>query len=501
MLPTTTELEAERLRRSFPAFVERGWHVVEPAPFVPGFHLDAICGHLEAVARGEIRRLLINVPPRHGKSLLVSVLWPAWVWASRPETRFLFASYAHSLSLRDSGRCRRLVESDWYRARWGGRVELVDDMRTKERFELTAGGARIATSVGGWATGEGGDVIVIDDPHKIEEASSPAAREATIEWFDGTMSTRQNDPRTSATVIVGQRLHERDLFGHLVAQGDLEHLCLPAEFERSHPFRWPHDPRRVEGDLLWPERFGAAELADLKRSLGSQQTASQLQQRPAPAEGAVFRREWWRWYPPEKAPVVVDRVLQSWDLTFGDGAGADYVVGQAWAAVGPDRYLLRQIRERLSFVDQIAAIEELTEWVNARYPRHRGHAIIGEEAANGTAMVSVLKRTLQSVVGERPRGIKLARASAVTPQVEAGNVFLPGAPNADGAGYDARVTPAWVQAFVHEAETFPSGAYDDQVDAMAQALSRLRRARAFASSLHPREAASARRATTSYAVR
>jgi hypothetical protein len=207
-LPSLTDLHAERARRSLSEFVRQAWHVVEPATlFKPGFHLDAICQHLAALLNGDIRRLLINLPPRHGKSRLASVLFPAWVWTSRPELRWLFASYAQSLATRDSLTTRRLIESPWYRERWGHVFELTSDQNLKARFENNRGGMRIATSVGGSATGEGGDLIVVDDAHKIEEAHSAAQRDAVLEWFDGSSLPQPCDlpdpERRSASPLTG----------------------------------------------------------------------------------------------------------------------------------------------------------------------------------------------------------------------------------------------------------------------------------------------------------
>src|ERR1700676_2745578 len=261
------EIDAERAVRSLREFVRQAWIVVEPStPFVPGFHIDAIVEHLEAVTRGEIRNLLINVPPRHMKSLLVSVLWPAWEWIQHPERRWLFSSYAASLSIRDSIKCRTLIESPWYQTNWGDRFSLTGDQNAKARFENDRTGYRLATSVGGAATGEGGDRIVCDDPHNVQEAESDAVRQGTLDWWDVVMSTRLNDPRTAVKVIVMQRCHERDLSGHVLEQGGWEHLCLPAEYDGTvfqSSIGWS-DPREQAGELLWPERFGRAEIVDLK---------------------------------------------------------------------------------------------------------------------------------------------------------------------------------------------------------------------------------------------
>ncbi len=366
------KVERELATRSLHEFVRQAWSIIEPlTPFVPGWHILAIIDHLEAVARGEIRNLLINVPPRHMKSLLVSVLWPAWEWIEHPERRWLYSSYAASLSIRDSVKCRTLIESPWYQRFWGDRFTLSNDQNTKTRFDNSRSGYRIATSVGGTATGEGGDRVVCDDPHNVQEAESDSIRLSTTDWFDVVMSTRVNDPRTAARVVVMQRCHQRDLSGHLLAQGGWEHLRLPAEFEEprcSTSVGWT-DPRTQPGELLWPERFGAQEIGNLKISLGSYATAGQLQQRPSPAGGGIFKRPWFKYFQPRganlppvivrlpdgtqtsipaiEAPHRVDEQIQSWDCSFKDLDTSDFVVGQVWARVGPHFLLGDQVRGRM----------------------------------------------------------------------------------------------------------------------------------------------------------
>jgi hypothetical protein len=235
--------EAEACQTSFRLFVEKAWLVIEPATrFVPGWHIEAICEHLEAATRGEIDRLVINVPPRHMKTITVSVMWPVWWWTFAPHTRFLTASYGANLAERDAVRSRNLLRSPWYQERWP-ELELKSDVNRTNRYENTHTGYRLATSVGGEATGEGGDVIIIDDPHKLEEALSAAARARVLDWHDGALGFRFNDPKTGVEVVVMQRLHERDLSGHLLDRG-YTHLCLPARYEPQHPFCWPDDPRQ-----------------------------------------------------------------------------------------------------------------------------------------------------------------------------------------------------------------------------------------------------------------
>jgi predicted phage terminase large subunit-like protein len=474
------EIDCELATRSLREFVRQAWHIVEPStPFVPGWHIDAIVEHLEAVTRGEIRNLLINVPPRHMKSLLVSVFWPAWEWIRWPERRWLYSSYGAQLSIRDSIKCRRLIESPWYQHHFGHVFALTSDQNTKGRFDNNRSGYRLSTSVGGAATGEGGDRIVCDDPHNVQEAESDAVRKATLDWFDVVMSTRVNDPKTAAKVVVMQRCHQQDLSGHLIEQGGWEHLCLPAEFDGAActtSLGWS-DPRTEHGELLWPDRFGPKEVADLKVSLGSYAAAGQLQQRPSPSGGGVIKRHWFRYWQPrgmdlppvmvrlpdgvERAIVAiemprrVDEQIQSWDCAFKDLETSDYVVGQAWGRLGPTYLLGDQIRGRMDFPATLNAVRELTR----RFPGTMAKLI--EDKANGSAVIQMLYREIPGILPVNPEGGKIARAAAASPLIEAGNVYLP-----------HPLYAPWVNDFIEECAAFPNGAHDDQVDAMTQALLR-----------------------------
>ena len=474
------EIDRELATRGFREFVRQAWPIIEPStPFVPGWHIDAIAEHLEAVSFGQIRNLIINVPPRHMKSLLVSVFWPAWEWIRWPERRWLYSSYGAQLSIRDSIKCRRLIESSWYQERWGDRFALTSDQNTKSRFDNDRSGYRIATSVGGAATGEGGDRNVCDDPHNVSEVESDAVRKATLDWFDVVMSTRVNDPRTAAKVVVMQRCHQRDLSGHLLAQGGWEHLCLPAEYEgptRATSIGWT-DPRAEVNELLWPERFGPQEIGNLKISLGSYAAAGQLQQRPSPAGGGIFKRHWFRYFQPRggnlppvivklpdgtqisltaiEAPRQVDEQIQSWDCSFKDLDTSDFVVGQLWGRVGARFLLGDQVRGRMDCPGTVKAVQELT----TKWPATA--AILIEDKANGSAVIQMLQYEIPGILPVNPSGGKIARAQAVSPLVEAGNVYLP---HPDYA--------PWVNDFIEECVQFPNGAHDDQVDSMTQALLR-----------------------------
>jgi predicted phage terminase large subunit-like protein len=474
-------VKAEKARRRLYEFVVQAWHVLEPStPFRDGLHVGAICEHVQAVTEGRLQHLIINVPPGHAKSLLAAVFWPAWVWISHPETRWLFSSYREPLDTRDSVRCRRLIESGWYQERWGDRFQLAADQNEKNRFENTESGYRIVVPKGS-GTGERGDYVVVDDPHSVDQAESDGERQGAIEWWNGSMSTRLNDLSTGHKVVIQQRLHEADLTGDLLEKGGYELLCLPAEFDVERrcttAIGWT-DPRQESGELLWPEMLTRDVLQHQKVTLGSYRYAGQYQQRPSPAEGGIFKRGWWGYWRPadrELPPVQVrmpdgamrtivpvplperfDQVIQSWDLSFKGGTTSDFIAGGVWGARKADRYLLDQRRDRLNMPQTVEAIRALS----AKWPEAALKLV--EDKANGPAVVAFLQHELSGLVAVNPEGGKLARAQAVSPQVESGNVYLP----------HPAMAP-WVEGFIEECAAFPNGRHDDQVDQMTQALNRL----------------------------
>ena len=436
-------------------FLRQAWHLVEPRdPFQSNWHIDAIAEHLCAVSAGQIKHLLINEPPRTTKSLLVAVFWPAWEWTERPTMRWLYSSYAEALSMRDSLKCRRIIESVWYQARWADVFRLTSDQNVKTRFENDRTGYRLATSVGGMVTGEGGDVVVVDDPHNLKEAHSDTVREGVLRWFDEVMSTRVNDPKTGRFVIVMQRCHDRDLSGHILANAlGYEHLCLPMEYDgkRRSTSLGEYDRRKEPGELLWPERFGPQEVADLKQRLGSYAASGQLQQSPSPAGGGIFRREHWRYY--KQRPERLDSLVLSWDMSFKDKKTSDFVAGGCWGRVGANKYLLDRVNDRMGFGASVMAVRQM----KARWPR--ANAVLIEDKANGPAIVETLKKEIPGVLAVNPEGGKVARAYAIQPEHEAGNLWLP----------DPSFAP-WVGDFVEQCAAFPVGANDDEVDQMTQAI-------------------------------
>lgn len=457
-------------------YVAEAWHVIEPAtPYVPNWHIDAICEHLEAVTRGDIRDLLINVPPRHSKSILVAVMWPTWEWITAPHMRWLYASYAASLSIRDSLKCRRLIESPWYQRHWGGVYQLTGDQNVKSRYDTTATGYRIATSVGGTATGEGGQRLICDDPLSANDAHSDAVREAANTWWSETMSTRGNDVKTATRVIVMQRLHERDVSGFVLERGGYEHLCLPAEYDevRRSTILGNYDPRTVKGELLDPARFPREELEKLKADLRGA-ASGQLQQRPQPLVGNLFKREWWRRYRTLPALTRVEIVM---DSAFKTGVANDPTVMDVWGTDGlGNYYLIDEWRDKVEYPELLRSAHDL-------HAKHRALAltvpVVIEDKASGQSAIQTLSRPLPTQSGTTlpalpvlpfpdkadPREVaiarleKFARAEGVTGLVQSGHVFIP------------EDTP-WVNDWVTEHADFPSALHDDRVDCTSMALTR-----------------------------
>jgi predicted phage terminase large subunit-like protein len=442
-------------------FVKWAWKVVEPGtPFIASWHIKAICEHLEACTRGEIRRLLITMPPRSMKSLLVSVFWPAWVWINEPDKRWIYASYAQHLSTRDSLHCRDVILSPWYQERWGDRFRLRTDQNTKVRFDNDQSGFRLASSTGGMGTGEGAWAIVADDAHNVVQSESDVERAAVLHWWDQSMSTRGNDPKTVCHVIVMQRLHENDLAGHVLEQGGYEHLLLPMEFESDRrcttSIGWS-DPRQREGELLSPKRFPPSAIAELKTRLGSYGWAGQFQQRPAPKGGGMFKRHWFKIIDARPAGPDIARI-RYWDLAASvDG---DYTVGCLMASRPDGTFVIEDVMrgqwgpaERDDLILQTAQLDGYMV----------GIALEEEPGSAGKSVTHWLTKMLQgfTVYADKPTGDKEVRAQPLAAQCEAGNVSL--------------VNGDWCSAWLDEVTTFPNARHDDQVDASSGAFIRLTR--------------------------
>lgn len=467
-------------------FVPLAWKVIEPhVPFKQNWHIDAICDHLEAVTWGQIHNLIINIPPRHMKSILVACMWQPWVWHFRSETHWLCYSYSKTYATRDNVRSRRIIRSQFYQEYFGDEFNLAGDQNLKTRYENDQGGHREALGVGG-STGEGGDFLVGDDLLAIDDRHSETKREGANEFWGTTVASRKNTDR-AGTVIICQRLHEHDIVGYLeekTEEGgpDYEVLKMPAEFEGEKYFSSIgfEDPRKKHGDLIWPDRFPPKHVLELKRTLGSEQTAAQLQQHPSPITGEIFKKYQWRfWYPShlktpphpvrvrmedgstiecpvEPLPTGFDQEIQSWDLAFKELASSSFVVGQTWGRNGGNAYLLDQVRRKMDLPKTLNAVMDLSE----RWPNTSAKYV--EDKANGPAVMQLLKNRLPGLIAVEPQGTKIARANTVSPFIESGNVFLP----------HPMIHP-WIWDVIEETAGFPNAANDDIVDAMTQALIKL----------------------------
>ncbi len=447
----------------FHTFVQEAWSTVVPGePLQDNWHVGAICDHLQALYAREFEGLLINCPPRHGKSNLCCVMLPAWLWIKDPAFRMIYASYSQTFAMRDSRETHRLISSPWYQERWGGRYRLADDADAQVRFETDKKGFRIATSPGGLGTGEGGDLIGVDDPHKADEVASDVTRQAVLDWWNVTMQSRTGRLGRTLRLVVMQRLHEMDLSGDIIERGGYIHLVLPQEYEPVRtklPTRvgW-RDPRMEDGALLWPERWSAEKIRAEQKPprLSTVVYAGQYQQRPAPAEGGMFLRKWWRFYKvaPETLLARAEDKCWSWDMAFKDLKSSDYVAGTAWARIGADIYLLpHTVHDKLAFSASKAAVKSCA----ALWPEI--HAKLVEDKANGTAVIEDLQHTVPGLIAVEPRGGKESRASAMQPYCEAGNIWLPD-PSVAG----------WVEQYIEEFRVFPNGRNDDWVDSSSQAV-------------------------------
>jgi predicted phage terminase large subunit-like protein len=463
-------LSLEALDRSLAAdslaeFVRQAWPLIEPeTPLRWSWHLDAVCEYLEAVAGGDIRRLLINVCPRSGKSILISIMFPSWLWVRLPSSRLVFASYSAALSIDLSVKRRAVIQSPWYQQRWGSRVTMASDQNLKSEFANTASGRMIATSVDGSVTGRGGSYVVCDDLINPAMAESDLEREGAIRWFDETLGSRLDDKKTGRVVVIEQRTHQADLSGHLLAQGGWEHLCLPAEFERRTTIVMPRSLREVvkeEGQLLWADREGRAELDTARLRLGDYAYQCQYLQLPVARGGNRFKREWFGTF--RSVPQHFDQVVQSWDTAFKTSETSDY---SACVTIGhleergqhgelPGLYVLHAWHGRVPFSELKRNAKEFARQWHA-------DAVLVEDMASGQSLLQELRiDTDLPLVPVKVSSDKLMRASASEPTISAGRVMVP-------------ESAAWVEEFLREVCAFPAGIHDDFVDALVHAINYLR---------------------------
>lgn len=450
-------VERELCRRSLAHFAKRAWSVLEPATELKwGWALDAICEHLEAVTHNDIRRLLMNVPPGSMKSLLTSVIWPAWEWGPQnmQAMRFINTAHKQDLAVRDNLKCRRLIQSSWYQSLWP--VILTGDQNAKTKFENDRTGFREAMAFTSM-TGSRGDRVILDDPHSVDDANSQAHLAAGVKTFREALPSRVNNDK-SAIIIIMQRLHEADVSAEALALG-YDHLCIPMRFEPARrcttSIGW-EDPRQIDGELMFPDRFPEAQVRELEISLGSYASAGQLQQSPAPIGGGILKDEWWQYY--SAAPQLSHRLIFA-DTAQKTGTQNDYSVFQCWGYTGTGQaILLDQIRGKWE-------APELLVQARAFWAKHKDgigplRAMKIEDKSSGTGLIQTLKREGIPVIPIGRDRDKVTRAYDAAPSIEAGNVLLPR-------------QAAWLSDFLAEASVFPNGAHDDQLDPLFDAVAEL----------------------------
>lgn len=443
------------VRNDFGLFARGAFKELLPTTnIIWSWYLDLIASRLEDVLAGRCRRLIINIPPRYGKSLMASVAFPAYVLGRDPTAEIVCVSYAQDLADKMSSDTRRLMNSGWYQSVFATR--LANPRSKLGELRVREGGARLATSVEGTLTGRGGNIIIIDDPLKPSEAASETQRKAVNQWFDHTVTTRSNDKENGAIVIIMQRLHEDDLVGHLVEQGHWDVLSLPAIAEEDECHKYlslgrPVIASRNAGEALHPERESLARIEEAKHVMGSYAYEAQYQQRPAPAGGGIVRAEWFPRYGPNEIPPFV-RKYQSWDTATKISEASSYSVCTTWGVTRDKRiFLLDVFRDRLEYPDLKRKVLELAQ-------RHNPTKVFIEDTAAGTQLVQELKRDgLHQITPVKVEGGKEMRMVNQTPTIERGEVWLP------------RDAP-WINDYLHELAMFPKGRHNDQVDSTSQAL-------------------------------
>jgi predicted phage terminase large subunit-like protein len=480
-LPSVDDLRSSLAKSSLRDFIHEAWDLVEPTTELEwNWHLDEICSILEAITRGDEKRVIINIPPGFSKSLFVSVFWPAWEWTRDPSLSYLTASYSDDNTIRDNRRLRSIVTSEWYQSRFGPNgsqtpsgstgVKLSSDQAAKIRFDTTAKGWRIASSVGGVGTGEHPDRIIIDDPLKASSRAAEPDRKACIDWADNTLSTRI--ARNPAIVLIMQRLHRDDLSAHFLAKGGWTHVAFPMRFQTPYQDDkgiWqggldcechkrrpdPRDHRTEQGQLLWPKLWPEWKVRREEIDLGPFGAAGQLGQKPIPEGGGLFKREWFPIV--DIVPTDVDR-CRGWDIAESDpsiGETGDWTVGVKLArSRGADGliYVEHVERAQRTLVDSL--IQSIAESDGRKCK-------IREGAGSGKAVTkarSILLAGYDYAVSPESDS-KVERANPFRAQCEMGNVRL--------------LRGQWNEAYLDVMTSFPVGKYDDDVDATSNAFNEL----------------------------
>src|SRR6266550_2760986 len=411
MIENVTRAEyAALLRQDFGTFAARCFHDLNPqAELAMNWHLEVIAAKLAAVREGKIRRLIINLPPRHLKSLMASTAFPAWCLGHDPSAQILCVSYAQDLADKLARDCRSIMMSRWYRRMFPTR--LAPHRQAVQEFITTRQGYRLAASTGGVLTGRGADLILIDDPSKPEEALSDARRNGTNDWFLNTLYSRLYDKCHGAIVIIMQRLHEDDLVGHVLGQEPWEVLSFPAiaEADEEHRIETILKPkcfRRHQGEALHPDREPLETLDRIRRTIGEYNFAGQYQQSPAPLGGGLVKAEWFKRYRDNERPERFDRIVQSWDTANKATELSDFSVCTTWGVSGKHLFLVGVFRRPLEYPALKRAVREQQSLFGAS-------EVLIEDKASGTQLIQeLIYDGCHGVTRYHPTGDKTMRLHA-----------------------------------------------------------------------------------------
>jgi predicted phage terminase large subunit-like protein len=455
-----TLLQRRIQREQLSDFFLRAFAVVNPGvAYKHNWHVDLICEYLEATKEGEIQKLIINIPPRSLKSNIVTVAFPAWGLGLDPSERFLCQSYSSKLSIKHSVDTRLIIESSWYKQLFPETI-IAADQNEKTKFQTTARGHRIATSIGGTATGEGGNYLITDDPINPKQAMSDADRISANEWMDQVWSSRKDDPDSAVEIMVMQRLHVDDPTGHLLAEDkSWTHLVIPQEAESRTTIIFPMSGRefvRERGDLIQPDRVSESVVAEFKVRLGSYGWSAQHQQRPAPAGGGIVRVSWFQRYKTPPAKETAPKIRISLDTGAKDKEVNDPSVAGIWFSNMAGHYLVDIWKDRVVYPDLKRTVIGLLE-------KWRPNECLIEDKGSGQQLIQdLLLETNFAIIPMEPKGIdKVTRMANESPVIEAGQVWLP-------------EQAEWLFDYEQEMMNFPNVTHDDQVDMTSQFLKRAR---------------------------
>lgn len=488
-----------KLEGSFYEFVKWAWSAIEAIPFIDGWHIKAVCDHLELAYTCEIKHLIINVPPGTMKSTILS-MFNAWCWANEPWLKFLCVSGTKRLAIKDSDRCRRIIDSLQYQKLWGDKVKLRHNSKSKQIYENTAHGHRLAYSMRASVRGEGGNFVIVDDGNSDQDYYSSTMREATNEYLDSNLYLRLRGSTRVCLINIQQRIHQFDLSGHILSKGvPVVHLRLPMEFEADNPCStvplktgqqsWI-DPRKTEGELLWPNGLTADVVDKIKRNLRTEYNiAGQLQQRPSPKTGGLIKVEWFKRYERVSLPKLI-YVLQSWDTAITVNKASCYSAFTTWGVFQDDQgynnlILLNCWRGKLEYPDLKEMIKRCSEDYMCQSlhgplkATRRPDMILMEKAANGSSLMQDLFRSGLRITPFDPKNhgfksgtsvsnsSKIGRAKIASSFIEQGFVWVPMIPP------DFRITYKYVEMFLEATKLFPMGDGADIIDSMSQALIKL----------------------------